>query len=296
MNERDLPDQLARYADGELEAAARPSVEAHVGANPEALAEVARWQALRRCCLRVTQRDCCPAGLADRLRGRIALAAVAARARRIRLFAGSALGLAAAILLAVLVTQNTDWIYRGPGSGSQANQAMLVMPDAFKGIFDNCALRHHHDLLELAGKSIRDVDVEVSKEVKHAVHLPDLSDRGYRLAGGCPCTPCKSLAAVHAHYVRDDGATAVLSFFVLERPIRLGGCLPAAGCEQRRAAPRQFEIAAMEGDFVVIKWDECNISYAICARMPREDLIALADSLDVAVAVDPSLPLTDCGK
>lgn len=295
MTPRDLRDQLPAYADGELDPADRQAMESRVAADPDALAQVSRWQALRRCCLRVTQSDACPDGLHDRLRTRLLAAAAATRVRRIKLLAGSALGLAAAVLLAVLVTQDTSWIYRSPQGGS-TSRAVLVEPAAFKGIFDNCALKHHHDLLELSGKSIPQADAEASKELKFAVHFPDLSDRGYKLAGGCPCSPCKNLAAIHAHYVRGDGATAVLSFFILERPIRLGECRSTSGCGKRRAVARQFEVAAVEGNVVVIKWDERNTSYALCACMPREDLIALADSLEVAVAPDPSLPLTDCGK
>src|SRR5262245_36396225 len=126
---QDLHEQLARYADNELEPAARAALEAQIEGSPELAAEVARWKALR-CCAGRAMRDCCAApGFEARLRDQIGRAGSFSGSRTYRI--ASFLAVAAAIVLFLVFRDRHPHSPPTPGLAV----ASIVSPDRFAEVY-----------------------------------------------------------------------------------------------------------------------------------------------------------------
>jgi anti-sigma factor RsiW len=283
MNSSDFGTQLELYADGELDDPVCQLIEAAFAQQPAARAEVARWRALRASAHRGLRSTPVPPDL----RQRVTELLTQQRRRPLRRIWPLAATMAAAAALLLLTVS-----YRVPNQTAAPSAVHLVAAADFAHICEKCARARHHDSLQVARLSAAQAaDVVQADAASHfAAATPDFQARGFCLTGGCRCSPVPGVPAVHLHYCRGADVPAgsaeikdVVSFFILAAPVKFTDGAPStlADCgaaQQRRA----YHVAHTADAFNVVGWREHTCSYAVCGGLGGEELMRLAEGVDVA--------------
>ncbi|MFH1745864.1 MAG: hypothetical protein ABIG44_02355 [Planctomycetota bacterium] len=288
MSESEIQRHLADYADGELDADLRPDVEAYLHEHPQARAEVNRWQALRSSAERGLNAESVPDELHTRLLHNLAIHQSHDKIRPWRIYAPLT-AVAAALLLV---------IYMWPSNPVAGPAPKLLSASKLVTLYQHCALGHKHDDFGLSGKSATAATTILANNSKvgFTIHLPDLAPKGYQLQGVCMCKPGKNIRGIHAYYAKRDlpvdpaHPENVVSFFSLCSRVKLcdsrGTCC-GHECPGRDA--RQYEVALVDEQFTVLKWDEFTCSFAVCSQLAQQELVQIIDSAPL-VALNLSSP------
>ncbi len=275
MSPSELRERLAAFADGELDPDCRPEMEAHLETHPEDRAEVERWQALRQSARRALRSEPVPADLGDRIRAglRPAPKASTRRAPRIYRLGFSGVAVAALITLAVLLL---------PG-------AQPIEASGFANIHSGCAVRAHHDTLNVRGdlswKAVASLDQQgcrdaIRRNAAFPCKIPRFRQRGYYLCGACKCSPSSEVQLVHAYFLNSDADDRIVSVFAVDHRIELqtGG----AACPQCQTGQRDYA-AGKDNDVELVCWTEGGRSYVLaCGKLNQQELVQLADGLTLA--------------
>jgi hypothetical protein len=270
---QDLHEQLARYADNELDARERGELEARIAESPELAAEVERWKALR-CCAGRAVRDCCvPAAFAARLRDKVNHAGSFSGSRFYRI--ATVLAAAAAIVLFVVFRTNRPENAR-PG----VMQAGVLSPAALVEVYESCAKKHHEGVkLEKIGctKSAEALATQVCRG--YTVVVPDLTPLGYSLAGMCRCMDDTGVPGLHVYYQNNSDPKELLSVFSISRCTPLKNCAKSHCC----VTERDYEVTTIHG-VSVLRWDERGGHFALAGELKPEALTRLAAGVQIAAA------------
>lgn len=279
MNCSDAQRHLELFADAEAPAEALPALEAHLAKCPSCSEQVRRWRALRGAARRALSDSTLPPGLSARIAASIA----GVRRDRLRLRMGVSLGLgvAAVLLLSVMMWEFSD-------SGGSARKTLppivAAAPVAIVNARDiayvhrYCTIDHTHDGMHVCDRPTDTVRTELCSQFKFPVLVPNLSSAGYKLAGACRCFPRRDVNVVHAFY--RDAANRSLSIFSIRGNVEIEEAKPLAGavsCSGRR----QYQ-EAVDNDLILIRWGGADASYAVCSRIPAEELFKLVESEDFA--------------
>lgn len=263
---------LAEYADGALDPALRREIEALLARDPEARAEVARWQALRRAAGRAIAGEPVPGGLAERIRRGLRERS-ARRVPRLLRLGVVPLAAAAAVILAVTV-----W--------PQGASATSIEAAGFADVYRRCALTHKHDTFQVrnaAGEACPRALCRIRQKAAFACSVPNVAGCGrFRVEGACTCGPrgCDS-HVVHVYFRSVDHPEQVVSVFAVDRRVKL--CRKdGAHCPNCSTCRRCYDVAS-DGEVKLVSWQECGQSYVlVCQRMDERGLTELADGLRMA--------------
>ena len=280
MSDQKFRDDLPLYADGELDAGRMSEIEAALEQSPELRAELERWRGLRHCAKRAVMAEPVPAGLRNTVVASLRAEEVPARSSRVYRLFGGFTAVAAAIALVAFLWQ--------PETSSAAPQ--VVEAKRFTQVYEKCAVRHHHCTVDIDASDIPGVHAKLVGLQQSPVLLPDLSADGFELNGVCRCFGVRDVHVIHAHYERKGDDPAIVSFFSIDRPLRLKVCEKATCCQRARDG---YETAENEGVFVC-KWEEAGNCYAVCGEMDPQQLQELADVVRVARwirTVEPSFAM-----
>jgi anti-sigma factor RsiW len=164
---------LHAYVDGQLDAAARAAVEAHLAAHPDQAAEIAHWQRQN-------------AALAT-LFGPVAAAPVPSRLSPHRLAAAAAKArwdwtrIAAAALLLVALSGGIGWYSRGAVTpGEAASDRLIDGAVAAHALY----VKESRHAVEVAASDKAHLVTWLSSRLGRAIETPDLSAQGFTLVGG----------------------------------------------------------------------------------------------------------------
>jgi anti-sigma factor RsiW len=265
MNPADLPQQLAAYADGELDPATRAEIETLLAQQPEARAAVERWQALRRSARRAVDGESVPAGLETRLRANLRAPQHPRRAPRVYRLGLSGLAVAAALVLAFFV-----WPAGAAGTSVKACD--------FARVYRRCAVEHRHDPFAVRGDKPCNRMGKLCGQCSMKCKLPDVAACGrYQLDGGCNCSPCEGLRVVHAYFRANDDPNAVVSVFATDNRIKLCGANGVA-CPCCVQGEHEYR-GGTDGDVSVVGWRDGTHTYVLVGRMTPKELVHLAEGL-----------------
>lgn len=264
MNCSEAKGQLELFADGELPSDVLSAVAEHVAVCGECARIVERWRALRAAVGRSMAADSPPAELRSLIERR--LRPSHSPARRL-IFRWGLSALSAAAVLVVL-----GWFWAG-------STPVTFASTDFVAVHKKCAqLGHPHDAYGVGGLARTDAITRARKRAGFAAGLPDLTAEGYQLVGVCACNPQKGKARLlHAAYASVSGSSS-LSLFSVDCPVELRAC---AGSSKCCGARRQFEQAAAD-DFTVVCWTEKSGGFALVGSISGDELVRIADRLDVA--------------
>lgn len=164
---------LHAYVDGQLDAAARAAVEAHLAAHPDTAAELTHWQRQN-------------AALTT-LFGPVAAAPVPLRLSPHRLAAAAAKNrwdltrTAAATLLLVALSAGIGWYIRGVASpGEAASDRLIDGAVAAHALY----VKESRHAVEVAASDKAHLVTWLSNRIGRAIETPDLSAQGFALVGG----------------------------------------------------------------------------------------------------------------
>lgn len=262
MEPAELRQKLAEFADDALTGAERNAIAAQVEQDPALQAEVARWRALRAAGRRAIEAEQTPPGLADRIRAEIRKPTqTGRRPPKLWWLAASA---AAAILVAILV-----W----PGGSAPCSTSA----NEFWQRHLMCLAAPESDQLAVHNLTPAEAEDKLRRQFGFDVVMPDLSDRGWRLAGAMEChvnTSTGPATVIHAFYRPADDREAI-SFFSLAKPTVLdNGC--QVGERQMGEMLLQETIArTKQGEFAILAWHTRRTGYAACGKLPAEQLRSL---------------------
>lgn len=284
MTETELHRRLAEFADGEVDPRTREQLAAQCAIDAQARAEVRRWQALRRCTHRVLCSEQVPAGLAERILSEVRGPRLERGPRFFRaplLRVGAPLAAAAAVAFAVFVV------------APRYAAATPVKACDFARVYRACALEGRHDPFRVRGAQDGAGALDTLRgHARFPCKLMNVAEHsGYRVDGGCTCSPCSGLKVVHAYFRAADDPNEVISAFVMERRVKLCGpdgsaCPGKAGCPRKG---RNYHTAS-DGEVTVVSWDEADRTYVLVSRADGADLVGLADSLNLAVQMTSAAP------
>jgi anti-sigma factor RsiW len=288
MNEREVRQLLPAYLDGSLSADEKAAVQAALDGSADLGRELEQWRSLRGCVRRVTEAEAVPAGLCDCIAGKIAQARGSLLWRRIGAMA--AVATAAMIVIGVAMWQ-FNWLGTrpsgaNPGSSSTARY-VSIDGDEFARLFLACrkatkATAHHEDL-------VADAKLLNVKLIPPKGFLTDATGRTYELCETCSCMKIKSVNVLLAHYHNTQDPSDALTVFTLSKQVRMQACRKwdSTKCKSGRG----YEIKHCD-DVNVVKWDESSTSYAIASGRSTNELIDLAETVDIAAHLDGTIRLT----
>ena len=172
-------DTLMAYADGQLDAASRADVEAHLAANPDAAAEV--WLVQRQ--TDALQTLFAPVG-AEPVPARLRAGRLAAEQRRQR---ARRWGWAVAALLLVGIGLGAGWLLRPLIDSRPASQVLIA--DAINAHTVYVAENRH--AVEVGSQDSEHLSTWLSNRLDTSLGMPDLREEGFTLVGGrlLPGTP-----------------------------------------------------------------------------------------------------------
>ena len=273
---QDLHEQLARYADNELNAQERSELGAQIAGSPELAAEVERWKALR-CCAGRAMRECCVSpDFEARLRDKVNHAGSFSGGRVYKI--ATFLAAAAAIVLFV--------VFRGDGpngAGLGVAQAGVLSPAQIARVFESCA-KTHHEGVKLESCCTKAAEAKALQGCNgYKIVVPDLSQLGYKLAGMCRCLDDTGVPALHVYYQNESDPQELLSVFSISR------CTPLTGCAKSHCGEtqRDYEVTTIHG-VSVLRWDERGGHFALAGELKPEVLEKLAVGVQVAAATPPA--------
>lgn len=284
-----LREWLPTYADGELPPDRAAQLEAALRDSAELRAELERWRALRCCVNRVVCCECAPAEVSRRIRHGLA---AGARRRRVLRLVSVGVATAAALVAAILVYPR---VFPPPASNSPALVDSVADAPAASGLLDvsqfamiyrRCAIENHHDRFQKHGGDPNAVRRELASTAKFPLLVPDLRSAGFELDGVCPCFPDKSVNAVHAFYRKEGTPPQIISVFSLNRCVTLRCCEPGK-CNRGTPLKRAYDVAR-HNEVSLVKWDERGASYALAGQMESDELLRLANAVDMAAWIVPA--------
>lgn len=271
MNQ-DWNELLARYADGEVSAAERATVEQRLAASPECADVVHRWRALRRCAGRVAAAGAAPAGLDARVRDSLRQDTGFSGTRVYRLTTAFA---AAAALLLLAVFWN-----RGSANPNVSRAGLLVAPERFVETYEECARKAQHEGVKLEGHCPIAAQALMRTMCRdYMVAVPDLRDAGYELIGICHCLAQENVRATHAFYRNQANPDRVVSVFSVDRCLNLNQCRKQECCKTKR----HYEMARVN-DVSIMHWEELGGHFAVAGDMETPALAELAAAIQIAAA------------
>lgn len=263
---------LPVHADGGLDAVQAAEVDAHLVESAALRDELERWRALRRSVNRVLLSEPMPAALAARVQDALPRAAASRRGRVIRLF-GAVTGIAAIVALALIIR---------PGlfgsSGGTATQATLVAASNFVKIHRNCGLGKHNPY-PLGSDKLTGARTALAGAVDFDPVVPDLRDAGFEIEGCCTCATDASVASAHVYYRSAANPGQIVSFFSLDRRVRLKGGDQA---QLSGVSGNNLFETGIVSDVTIVKWCGAARSYAFASEMKLDQLRNLAEQVDLA--------------
>lgn len=244
MNQAPHEDELHAYADGLLDDAELPRIEAHLARSPEDAARVHAWRAQNQALHR----------LFDPVLSEPVPEHLLPRSGRRSWFALPGGRLAAGLAwLAVGVT--VGWLARGPAPAP----AQPPLAQVAAGAHRVYAVEVKHPV-EVEASQEAHLVAWLSKRLGHPLAVPDLGDQGYALLGG-RLLPDDGRAAAQFMYQADNGRRLTLYVTVL----------PGSSGETG------FRFA-QEGGLGVFYWVDGRFGYALAGDESRTRLQALAQA------------------
>lgn len=279
MNCSDARPHLAEFADGQPPPEQRPALEQHVSSCPTCRELVSRWYSLRKVTSRVLLMQAVPSGLESRIQGQLQVAT--RHRRRLFLTYGGVSLAAAAVLLVVGLRYAGVLNWWAP---PQPQLLIAALPaDAVVRVHQKCALGHApHDGLHVKDQCPKVQSGELSKKLQFAVHLPDLSDQGYKLKGACMCLKVAQAHAIHAVYSNEQNPADTISFFYIDRRCELKNG-KTHRCRQEKPDSPQFVAVPVNGT-MILAWDAASATCVVCAEKDEDSLRSLATSAKLALA------------
>jgi anti-sigma factor RsiW len=235
--------QLHAYVDGQLDAAGRAEVEAHLATDPEAARRVADYRRLTQA-LHGAFDPVLDAPVPGRLHppaGRAALGPV----------------LRAAAVAGLMVLSGVGgWTLRGaPQRAGGPMQVHLVRPAAFAHAVYTTDLRHP---VEVSAEREADLVAWLSRRLHTDIRAPNLAGQGYHLVGGRLLPSTDRMAA---QFMYEDRSGQRVTLYV-RRSAR----------ENRETAFRYAE----QDRLGVFYWMDGPLGYALTGELDRARLLALA--------------------
>ncbi len=271
MDCRNFNEYLDAFADGELEPEKNLEVAAHVDQCEACAASVARIRSLRGCLSRVFAGE----RATEELRLRIQDAILAESCPPVHRFAAprrwvAPLGVAAAIavvwLAYPLVAQWGGGVTANGSAKMRARVVRLVVGRHFGCL--KLGPGHHRSGLPRDADGIARV---MAAELGFEVSVPDLSRAGYRLHSADSCG-VKGMPGSHAVYERVADGVFVSVFSVS----RIDGLSCA---HTHEPGMRRCAVCGEESGAAVVGWHQADSTVVMCGKLPRADLIALADGV-----------------
>lgn len=307
--------ELDAYADGEVEEAAGLVIQDHVKDCEQCRHRVEAVAAMKSALVRHWSLQAGPEGLRGRVLGAVEEAARGRGAvgRRpdapvlssYRGFAPGGTGpvprrillerpwvcraMAMTALAAAIVATMVWWRPANPVSVSQ--KLVVVVPDrAVLGVREAHASWEREsaggDRKAMLVSSPSALAEQLSTTLELEVAVPDFSASGFALVGG-GLSDVAGLPAAHVKYLRER-PVSVLSFFTTLRNERMSSTVG----DQKGG--REFFVSRDDPqgtDSTVVAWNSGRQTYAVCAHLPREDLIAIVTASRIAVALPPIEPV-----
>jgi anti-sigma factor RsiW len=244
-------DMLMAYGDGQLDAAQRAAVEAHLAANTEAAAEVARL-ARQSDAIRTLF---APAG-AEPVPARLRAGRIAAEARRTR---WRSLQQAAMIILLLGMGVATGWLLK-PGSERPQLYDQLIA-DAVSA--HTVYVGENRHAVEVAGTDSEHLSSWLSNRLATTLAMPDLSAQGLAFLGGrllpAPAIP----GGRAAQLMYENAAGERLTLYIT----------PSSGIDGPDYEAVDF------GTDKALYWSNALITCTIVGEAPSEQLQAVAKAV-----------------
>lgn len=300
--------ELDAYADGEVEAVTRLAIQDHVKGCEQCRDRVEAVVAMKSALVRHWGREAGAASLRGRVigaveaaaRGRDAAAQVPDRLalasdhsfepggaepvrRRVLLerpWVRRAMAMSA--LAAAIVAALVWWRPVSHVAGSQ--KLVVVVPDrAVLGVREAHAAWERESAgagrKVILASSSGALAEQLSSTLELDVAVPDFSASGFALVGG-GISDVAGLPAAHVKYLRER-PVSILSFFTTLRNERMSSTVG----DQKGG--REFFVSRDDSqgtESTVVAWNSGQQTYAVCAHLPREDLMAIVTASRIAVA------------
>lgn len=277
---------LPVLSDGELTPDLQEPVDAHLSGCAKCRATVERWAALRAAASRASSSFSVPSGLDQQIS--LVLAAERGATLRQRRWTGGRLISAAAVLL-VAVSVWKFGLIPSPQVNPVDAASLIVSPAQFVKFYGACASEYHCDTFNIRQEPVSVVRASIADQVKFSVAVPDLGDRGYQVDGGCTCMKLKELRdrTIHVYYRRNADDPNPVSIFSIPGQVRFPGPPESVTRDGKRVYQE-----AVSHDVVVLMWSGKDGCYAVCAKLPKDELYELVDSLDFAAVIGRPPPST----
>jgi anti-sigma factor RsiW len=240
-------DDLHAYVDGALDPQRRAAVEAWLAGNPQAAADVAKWQAQNEAIRDAFGREPASAGSADR-----ALIA-AASARRPKRFAWA---MAAGFALFFLAGGGTGALMTATFTDRGGAQVALMLPEASKTNYLVYASEVRHPV-EVGADQEQHLVNWLGARIGRKLSAPDLTAKGFLLVGG-RLVP----------FAEKPGAMLMYEDAGGDRVTVLIGTNPA-----HEGTDFRFEESEGVSTFY---WTDGSFGYALSGAVDRETLLGLA--------------------
>lgn len=280
--------QLAAYADNELPAPQRASVERWLAESPEARSAVESQQQLRQVVNCVIQDTPVPADLAESVLGALRSDRRSTRTRRLRLFSAGAFAAAAAIVLMWTVAGpslwNREWIEAPPIAAHSLDVRELAnRADA--------ALANPLDEFRVSGKSVASATALLKKlQVfpRQEQELPDLSAHGYSLAGVGRIQVTPNVSGLQVTYTNTETDDSLL-LLLLDKRVTLQFGSARTGEIEKGGSRYQF--AELRDHLSFVTRSESFSSFVLCGRHSPEALLQISNAIRLALAPPSRLHL-----
>lgn len=258
MNCKDVHRYVHAFIDGELDTQQTLEVERHLESCAECAHAVdfERWfkGELRRSVGSVLA----PPALADRVRGAMARADRADRARVLLPRAGAATALAAGVVAALFLP---GWLTPAPEASRD--------PSMPRPVIDYVAEQHVHTLpTEVPGPDAASVAAWYQDKLDFAVNPPYFTAGDVRLVGGRISNVGDRRAAQLLYHLQGRRITVVVFD---------GQGVPIQGASPLQAGPRTIYVGESHG-YPVAVWHQGGVAYAASSDLPRGDFVRLVAS------------------
>ena len=195
----------------------------------------------------------------------------------------------ATMTLAAAVVAAVAW-WRPAGVTTGPQKLVVVVPDrAVLGVREAHAVWEREsgdtDRKAILASTSGALVEQLSGALELEVAVPDFSAAGFALVGGGICE-VSGMPAAHIRYLRER-PVSFLSFFTTLRNERMNSTVG----DQKGG--REFFVSQddpLGSDVTVVAWHSEGQTYAVCARLPREDLMAMVAAARIAVAAPIAEP------
>jgi anti-sigma factor RsiW len=234
---------LHAYADGELDPARVPEMEAHLAADPEAARHVAAWRRQREALHALFDgvlTEPVPPRLLERPRPRRPLLR------------------AAAVVGWLALGGVAGWALRGAGPGTAPGAVPLARQAAVAHAVYVPEVRHP---VEVGADQEQHLVAWLSKRLGAQVKAPQLNELGYSLVGGRLLPAAEGPAA---QFMYQDGEGRRVTLYV------------RTGAQDNRETAFRY---ARESGVSVFYWVEGSLGYALSADLEKAELLRVAQSV-----------------